>query len=39
MARLPEILTVCGVGYGTSLMLRMYIEDILEDLSQGLARV
>lgn len=31
MARLPEILTVCGVGYGTSLMLRMYIEDILAD--------
>ena len=31
MARLPEILTVCGVGFGTSLLLRMAIEDILAD--------
>jgi PTS system ascorbate-specific IIB component len=31
MARLPEVLCVCGVGYGTSLMLRMYVEDILAD--------
>lgn len=31
MARLPEILTVCGVGYGTSLLLRMSIEDILSE--------
>jgi PTS system ascorbate-specific IIB component len=31
MARLPEILTVCGVGFGTSLLLRMAVEDILAD--------
>ncbi len=31
MARLPEILTVCGVGFGTSLLLRMAVEDILTD--------
>jgi PTS system ascorbate-specific IIB component len=31
MARLPEILTVCGVGFGTSLLLRMAIEDILAE--------
>jgi PTS system ascorbate-specific IIB component len=26
-----EILTVCGVGFGTSLLLRMAVEDILSD--------
>ena len=26
------ILTVCGVGSGSSLILRMYTEDVLEDL-------
>ena len=31
MARLPEILTVCGVGFGTSLLLRMAVEDLLAD--------
>ena len=31
MARFVEILTVCGCGYGTSLLLRMSIEDILTD--------
>jgi len=31
MARLPEVLTVCGVGFGTSLLLRMAIEDILAE--------
>lgn len=31
MARLPEILTVCGVGFGTSLLLRMAVEDILSE--------
>lgn len=31
MARLVEILTVCGAGFGTSLLLRMAIEDILAD--------
>ena len=27
-----NILTVCGVGSGSSLILRMYTEDVLEDL-------
>lgn len=31
MARLVEILTVCGAGFGTSLLLRMAVEDILAD--------
>ena len=31
MARFVEVLTVCGVGFGTSLLLRMAIEDILSD--------
>ena len=26
-----DILTVCGVGSGSSLILRMYVEDILEE--------
>jgi len=26
-----EILTVCGVGSGSSLILRMYVEDVLEE--------
>lgn len=26
-----NILTVCGVGSGSSLILRMYVEDILEE--------
>jgi PTS system ascorbate-specific IIB component len=26
-----EVLTVCGVGFGTSLLLRMAVEDILAD--------
>jgi ascorbate PTS system EIIB component len=29
-ARRVDILTVCGVGSGSSLILRMYVEDILE---------
>lgn len=31
MAKFVEVLTVCGVGFGTSLLLRMAIEDILDD--------
>ncbi len=27
-----DILTVCGVGSGSSLILRMYVEDVLEEL-------
>jgi PTS system ascorbate-specific IIB component len=27
-----EIITACGVGMGTSLLLRMYTEDVLKDL-------
>jgi len=27
-----NILTVCGVGSGSSLILRMYTEDVLEQL-------
>ncbi len=27
-----DILTVCGVGSGSSLILRMYAEDVLEEL-------
>jgi PTS system ascorbate-specific IIB component len=27
-----NILTVCGVGSGSSLILRMYVEDVLSDL-------
>ena len=26
-----QILTVCGVGSGSSLILRMYVEDVLEE--------
>jgi hypothetical protein len=26
-----NILTVCGVGSGSSLILRMYVEDVLEE--------
>lgn len=26
------ILTVCGVGMGSSLVLRMYVEDVLRDM-------
>ena len=34
MAKSPRvnILTVCGVGSGSSLILRMYVEDVLEEL-------
>lgn len=32
MAKKVNILTVCGVGSGSSLILRMYTEDVLEDL-------
>ncbi|HUV16556.1 MAG TPA: PTS sugar transporter subunit IIB [Pelolinea sp.] len=28
-----DILTVCGVGSGSSLILRMYVEDVLEEFS------
>lgn len=31
MARFVEVLAVCGVGFGTSLLLRMAIEDILTE--------
>ena len=31
MARLPEILTVCGCGFGSSLLLRMSVEDVLAE--------
>lgn len=31
MARLIEILTVCGAGFGTSLLLRMAVDDILAE--------
>ncbi len=27
-----DILTVCGVGSGSSLILRMYVEDVLDEL-------
>ena len=27
-----DVLTVCGVGSGSSLILRMYVEDVLEEL-------
>lgn len=27
-----DILTVCGVGSGSSLILRMYVEDVLEEM-------
>lgn len=27
-----KILTVCGVGQGSSLILRMYVEDVLKEL-------
>jgi|Deesub1362A_J573_1020465.scaffolds.fasta_scaffold00927_14 PTS system ascorbate-specific IIB component len=27
-----RIMTVCGVGMGTSLLLRMHVEDVLKDL-------
>jgi len=30
--RRVNILTVCGVGSGSSLILRMYTEDVLEDM-------
>lgn len=29
--RRVDILTVCGVGSGSSLILRMYVEDVLEE--------
>jgi PTS system ascorbate-specific IIB component len=32
MANKIDILTVCGVGSGSSLILRMYTEDVLEEL-------
>lgn len=32
MAEPLHVLTVCGVGMGTSLMLRMTAEDVLKDL-------
>ena len=32
MAKKVNILTVCGVGSGSSLILRMYTEDVLEDM-------
>jgi len=32
MAKKVNILTVCGVGSGSSLILRMYTEDVLVDL-------
>lgn len=31
-SRRVNILTVCGVGSGSSLILRMYVEDVLEEL-------
>ena len=31
MARFVEILTVCGCGFGTSLLLRMAVEDVLSE--------
>ncbi|MGE5485755.1 MAG: PTS sugar transporter subunit IIB [Ignavibacteriales bacterium] len=31
-ARPLKILTVCGVGMGSSLMLRMYVEDVLTEM-------
>jgi PTS system ascorbate-specific IIB component len=30
--RKVNIITVCGVGSGSSLILRMYVEDVLEEL-------
>ncbi|MHB9145763.1 MAG: PTS sugar transporter subunit IIB [Symbiobacteriia bacterium] len=27
-----KILTVCGMGFGTSLMLKMFIQDVLKEL-------
>lgn len=30
--KLLEIVTACGVGMGTSLLLRMYTEDVLKEL-------
>lgn len=27
-----KILTVCGMGFGTSLMLKMFIQDLLKEL-------
>jgi ascorbate PTS system EIIB component len=30
-SRRVDILTVCGVGSGSSLILRMYVEDVLEE--------
>lgn len=30
--RRVNILTVCGVGSGSSLILRMYVEDVLDEL-------
>lgn len=35
MAKKVSILTVCGVGSGSSLILRMYTEDVLADLGLG----
>jgi ascorbate PTS system EIIB component len=32
VAKKVSILTVCGVGSGSSLILRMYTEDVLEDM-------
>ncbi len=32
MANKVSILTVCGVGSGSSLILRMYTEDVLDEL-------
>jgi len=34
MARFVEVLTVCGVGFGTSLLMRMAVEDILSEEGQ-----
>jgi len=28
-----KILTVCGMGFGTSLMLKMFIQDLLKELN------
>lgn len=28
-----RILTVCGMGFGTSMMLKMFIQDILKELN------
>ena len=28
----PKIATLCGMGFGTSLMLKMFIDEILKDI-------